>query len=130
MKGGKFFHRCKTFSVQRNLTLTHAGNIPGKITRFDGSKTWLQTAILPFFPYGNTHQFSHGAAAPRFTTLQVKGNKKTGNRSRFFVLKVNFLSALARRRQVRAHAFVHVGALLPTCRSTRPGSGAGGKRLQ
>ncbi|MGK5038933.1 hypothetical protein ACQ4WQ_01185 [Janthinobacterium sp. GB1R12] len=84
MKGGKFFHRCKTFSVQRNLTLTHAGNIPGKITRFDGSKTWLQTAILPFFPYGNTHQFPHGTAAPRFTTLQVKGNKKTGNRSRFF----------------------------------------------
>ena len=35
MKGGKFFHRCKTLSVQRNLTEPHAGNIPGKITRFN-----------------------------------------------------------------------------------------------
>ena len=35
-------------------------------------------------------------------------------------------SALARRRQVRAHAFVHFGALLPTYRSIHPASGAGG----
>ncbi|WP_143449911.1 hypothetical protein [Janthinobacterium sp. BJB304] len=59
------------------MTDSHAGNIAGKIARVHRSKTWLQTAILPFFPYGNTHQFSHGAAAPRFTLLKVKGNKKS-----------------------------------------------------
>ncbi|NHQ94203.1 hypothetical protein [Janthinobacterium lividum] len=78
MKGGKFFHRCKALSVQRNLTVSHAGNIPGKITRFRRSKrkTWLQTSILPLFPHGNTHQFSQDPATPRFTIPQVKGNKK------------------------------------------------------
>ena len=39
MKGGKFFHCCKTLSVQRNLTEPHAGTIPGKITRFCSSKS-------------------------------------------------------------------------------------------
>ena len=85
------------------------------------SATFSMRQYSPIFTSGG-----FATARLRFTLPGSMDIKKPGKTSRVFVLKVNSLSALARRRQVRAHAFVHFGALLPTYRSIHPASGAGG----